>query len=478
MKLSEYAAYDAVGLMELVRRGEIAAGEPAQCAMRAIESMNPTLNFMSGAAQAVAHGDGPFAGLPMLFKESHGCVGQPAMQGSRLTAGLLATADTAFVARLKQAGIVALGATTAPEFGLFCTTESSLHGATRNPWHLEHSAGGSSGGSSAAVAAGVVPVASASDSGGSIRGPAHCTGTFGLKPSRARTPSDGRSDGGLFPFTQFHVTTRSVRDSAAFLDLLEAPTPASRYCVARPVRPYLQEVGADPGRLRIGILRESPLQTTLHDDCRTAVDVTAALCAALGHDVEEAAPAVDWTAMTQAFLAALLSMLPHAVEALETLTGRRSGVDTLEPMTLRALEFARSLRASDLHRADAVFQSARQAVGQYFQSYDVWITPSGVSPAPRLGQFDPAASNEDIGAYGLRTFADYAAFTPLLNVSGNPAASVPLHQGLDSGLPVGVQIVTRYGDEAMLLRLASQLEAARPWRHRHPPHSVFARPDA
>jgi amidase len=474
MKLDEYAAHDAVGLMALVQRGEVAANELQDCALRAIEALNPTLNFMSGPAQASAFGNGPFSGLPILLKESHGCAGQPAMQGSRLTADLRVQTDTEFVARLKRAGVAALGATTAPEFGLYCTTESSLHGATRNPWNLDHSVGGSSGGSSAAVAAGVVAVATSSDSGGSIRGPAHCTGTFGLKPSRARTPSDGRSDGGLFPFTQFHVTTRSVRDSAAFLDVLQAPTPASRYCVPRPARPYAQEIGADPGRLRIGVLRQSPLHTPLHADCLDAVDAAAKLCADLGHHVDEATPQIDWDTLVQAFLPALLSMLPHALEALEAQTGRRSSAETLERMTLNALEFARSLRIADLYRADAVFQSARQAVDRYFQDFDVWLTPSGVSPAPRIGQFDPAAGNEGIVDYGLRTFADYAAFTPLLNVTGNPAASIPLHHGTRSQLPVGVQIVTRLGDEASLLRLASQCEAARPWRQRRPVHAVFA----
>lgn len=477
MKLSEYAALDAIGMMELVARGETSPAELQECAMQAIAQMNPLLNFMSGPASVGAHSSGalPFAGLPFLFKESHGCAGQPMMQGSRLTAGLKAPADSEFVHRLKRAGVAPLGATAAPEFGLYCTTESSLHGATRNPWNPDHSAGGSSGGSSVAVAAGVVPAASSSDSGGSIRGPAHCTGTFGLKPTRARTPIDGRTDGGLFPFMQYHVTTRSVRDSAAFLDVLEGPTLGSRYSVARPARPFIQEVGADPGRLRIGILRSSPLATPLHADCRVAVDVAGKLCTDLGHVVEEASPKLDWTTLMQAFVSALVSVLPHGVAALESATGRKAGVDTLEPMTLRALDYARTVTVADLYRADAAFQIARQAVERFFQDFDAWITPAGVSPAPRIGEFDPAASNESFIEYGDRTLADYAAFTPLLNITGHPAASVPLHHGTTSGLPVGVQIVTRYGDEATLLRLASQWESAMPWSGRHPSHSIFDR---
>jgi amidase len=473
MKLNEYAAHDATGLMALVRRGEVTPAELQHCAVQAIARLNPALNFMSGPVAPQAHGDGPFAGLPFLFKESHGCAGQPLMQGSRLAAGLAAQVDTEFVGRLRRAGVAPLGATTAPEFGLYCTTESTLHGATRNPWDLDHSAGGSSGGSSVAVAAGVVPAASSSDSGGSIRGPAHCTGTFGLKPTRARVPIDGKNDGGLFPFIHYHVTTRSVRDSAAFLDVLEGPTPGSRYLLARPDRPFIWGVGADPGRLRIGVLRASPLSTPLHADCLAAVDVAARLCIDLGHAVEEASPRLDWTTLMEAFLAAMMPMLPSGVAALEAATGRVAGPGTLEPMTLRGLDFARSLGVPDLFRADAIFQEVRRAVDAYFQDFDAWITPAGVSPAPRIGAFDPAATDEPFLEYAHRTLADYAAFTPLPNVTGHPAASVPLHHGAASGLPVGVQIVTRHGDEATLLRLASQWEAALPWRLRHPLHSVF-----
>ena len=440
--------------------------------MKAIELLNPTLNFMSGPAAKGAHGPGPFAGLPFLFKESHGCTGQPLMQGSRLTAGLASPSDSEFVRRLKRAGVAPLGATTAPEFGIYCTTESALHGPTRNPWNLNHSAGGSSGGSSAAVAAGVVPVASSSDGGGSIRGPAHCTGTFGLKPSRGRTPNGGKGDGGLFPFGHFHVTTRSVRDSAAFLDLLEGPILGSRYSVPRPSRPFLDEVGAPPGKLRIGILRESPLASLVHPDCQAGLDSAARLCVELGHAVEEASPKLSWPALLDQFLPAWVAILPQGIASIEALTGRKAGPDTLEPMTLRALEYAKALTATDLFKADAVFQLARQALDQYFLEFDAWLMPTGVTPAPMLGAFDPSATDEDVLTYGMRTLAEYSVFTPLLNITGHPVASVPLFQG-ESGLPVGVQIVTRMGDEATLLRLASQWESAQPWALRTPSHSIF-----
>ncbi|MGB0219084.1 MAG: amidase [Sinimarinibacterium flocculans] len=437
--------------------------------MQAISQINPALNFMSGPIAAPTPlADGPFHGVPLLLKEGHGCAGQPLAQGSRLCSGLTAPADSEFVRRLKRSGVDILGSTTAPEFGIYNVTESSLHGATRNPWQLDHSPGGSSGGASAAVAARVVPVASSSDGGGSIRGPAHCTGTFGLKPSRARTPCGGKGDGGLLPFGHFHVTTRSVRDSAAFLDALHGAEPGARYHVPPPQRPFVDEVGAPTGALRIAVMRASPLSLPLHPQCRAAIDDAAALCAELGHEIEDAQPACDWEATMSAFLNAWICVLPHSLSAIERATGRRVGPDTLEPMTLKALEAASRLGIGDLFAADAVFQVARRSVDLFFEKYDVWLTPAGVTPAPRIGQFDPRRTDETMESFGRRSLDEYSAFTPLLNITGHPAASVPLHHGPD-GLPVGVQIITRMGDEATLLRLAAQWEQARPWAARRPP---------
>lgn len=472
MKLSEYVTYDATALAALLKRGEVTSQELRRCALEAIALTNPRLNFMSGAPSPAADlPEGPFRGVPILLKEGHGCVGQPLAQGSRLCAGLVAPVDSEFVRRLKRTGVDILGATTAPEFGIYNVTESSLHGVTRNPWNPAHSPGGSSGGASAAVAARVVPVASSSDGGGSIRGPAHCTGTFGLKPSRARTPCGGKGDGGLLPFGHFHVTTRSVRDSAAFLDALQGPEPGSRYHVPPPPRTFAEEVGAPSGRLRIAVTRVSPSPFPLHAECRAAVDAAAALCSELGHDVAEAQPDYDWAATMEAFRTAWICVLPHSLAAIERATGRKVGADTLEPMTLKILEAASRLTIGDLFAADAVFQTARRALDLFFAEYDAWITPAGVTPAPRIGQFDPRRADESMEDFGRRSLDEYSAFTPLLNITGHPAASVPLHQAAD-GLPVGVQIVTRLGDEATLLRLASQWESARPWAARVPPVSA------
>lgn len=473
MKLSEYAAHDAMGLAQLVERKEVTAKELEECALRAIAALNPQLNFMSGPAAPISKGtpSGPFYGVPTLLKEGHSCVGLPLAQGSRLTAGLKSPRDSEFVRRLKATGVNILGATTAPEFGIYNVTESKLHGATKNPWNLDHSPGGSSGGSSTAVAAGVVPVASSSDGGGSIRGPAHCTGTFGLKPSRARNPTSN-GDGGLFPFAHFHVTSRSVRDSAAFLDALHGPEPGSRYSVMAPSRSFLSEVGAPPGRLRIAVSLRSPSDTPLSSECSTAITEAARLCEQLGHFVEEAAPAYDWKKVMDAFIPAWICILPSALETLSKLTGRPLNTDTLETKTFEAYELAKKLTPADLFKADAAFQEARRAMDHFFSSYDAWIMPAGVSQAPTIGQFDPSACRAETNSdYGWRSLNDFSAFTPLQNITGHPAASVPLCHG-SNGLPIGVQIVTRMGDEPTLLRLASQWEHARPWIKRIPPHHV------
>lgn len=476
MKLSEYASYDAMGLMQLVSRGEITIHEITRCALAGIAKLNPVLNFMSGPAAPAAFIPGqPFSGLPLLVKEGCGCAGQPTVLGSRLGAGLVAAQDSEYMRRLKAVGVAPIGATTAPEFGAYCVTESALHGVTRNPWNLDHSPGGSSGGSSAAVSASVVPVATSSDGGGSIRGPAHCTGTFGLKPSRSRTPNGMPTDGGPFGLAHFHVTTRSVRDSAAFLDALQGPVMGSRYAVLPPRRAFLDEVGAPPGKLRIALTRSTSMSTPLHPDCLDAIDAAARLCEDLGHVVEEVSPMLDWRAFTDAMIMAWPMPVPRLISLMERATGRVAGPETLEPMTLRMRDYALGLSASDVFQADTVFQSARYAVDEFFTRFDAWIMPTGVSPAPRIGQFDPSQSDEGVSDYFRRALADYAYFTPLLNVTGHPAASVPLHHGV-SGLPVGVQVVTAMGDEATLLRLASQWEIARPWSGRRPAHSLLHEP--
>jgi amidase len=471
MRLDEYAAHDAIGLMELLRQRQVSAEELRRCAVDAIERLNPRLNFLAGEIHREAgwRAGGPFSGLPFLLKEAHGWAGGALIMGSRLSGGLKASQDSELIRRLKQAGVDILGETTAPEFGTAPVTESSRHGTTRNPWDLDRSPGGSSGGSSAAVAAGVVPVAQASDGGGSIRGPAHCCGLFGLKPSRWRTPEPIR---GLFNFGHFHVCTRTVRDSAAFLDAEQGHYPGAAARLQAPERPYLEEVTRTPGRLRIALTRRSPGSVAVSPACLAAVERAASLAESLGHQVEEDAPAIDWTLLLQSFVAAWFHAWPLRIAQISALSGLAPGPDTLDAMSLKYLEHARSITVDDLVTADARFQAARLALDTFFKRYDLWMTPAGVAQAPRIGQYDPRRGDEEALPFAMRVLHEWVMFTPLLNITGHPAASIPLHHA--DGLPAGVQLVGPMGDEATILRLAAQFEAADPWIRRRPPCSVFA----
>ncbi|MFO1393368.1 MAG: amidase family protein [Steroidobacteraceae bacterium] len=479
---SEYAAHDALGLMDLLRRGEVTAHELHACALAAIEALNPRLNFLVSRAEddaalalASLRPDAPFAGLPFLVKEGVGMKGQPAVLASRLAPDLLANTDGELVVRLRRAGVVILGSTTAPEFGNAPTTEPLLHGPVRNPWNPEHMAGGSSGGASAAVAAGVVPVAQSSDGGGSIRTPAHCCGVFGLKPTRGRTPQGPKSFGGIFGLGTPHVTTRSVRDCAAFLDELLGDEPGALYRIGRPARPFLGEVGAGPGRLRIAFSTTSPSGVPIDEDCRTATEDAARLCADLGHDVAEAAPPYDWERFRAAFVDVWCANFPHAVAALEAATGRKAGPDTLETANLATLAHGRALTMEQLGRsAMQLFQLARD-VEAFFQDWDVLVSPVNLTPAPRLGVIDANGTHQSMREWFDAAIGHFAAFVPIFNATGQPAMSVPLGMSRN-GLPVGVQFAARVGDEATLFRLAAQLESARPWHDRRPPlHAAYIR---
>lgn len=478
LKFSDYASRDALGLMELLRRREVSAKELHDTALTAIEALNPRLNFLvsraeadAAAALAALADQAPFSGLPFLVKEGVGMKGQPAAMASRLARDLRCDADVELVSRLRRAGVVILGSTTVPEFGSSPTTEPLLHGPARNPWNPEHSTGGSSGGASAAVAAGIVPVAQSSDGGGSIRTPAHCCGVVGLKPTRGRTPVGPNGYGGMFGMTTGHVTTRSVRDSAAFLDVLQGTEHGAVYRIGSPQRPYLQEAGTDPGRLRIAFSTTSPSGIPAHADCVLAVNEAAHLCGDLGHHVEEAAPAYDWETFQAAFRDMWATIPPFSVATLEAATGLKAGADTLESTNLLILEHGRRLSTEQIGRSAArLFQIARD-VEMFFELWDVLITPVSLTPAPRLGVIDANGPHQTTADWFDMAIGRFAAFTPIFNASGQPAMSLPLAMS-SQGLPIGVQFAARVGDEATLFRLAGQLEAARPWAQRKPPLHV------
>lgn len=476
MKLSEYQRYDALGLKGLLERREITARELCEAAMRAIEALDPSLNFLSAKAFDAVDGrlaeldlTAPFAGIPFLIKDGAGMKGLPMDYGSRLAQGLECEEDSELVRRLKGTGVVILGSTNIPEWANATTTESVLHGPVRNPWNLERSSGGSSGGASCAVAAGVVPVAQSSDGAGSIRIPAHCCGVFGLVPSRGRNPTGPASYGGTFGTFRQHVTTRSVRDSAAMLDHLHGPESGAVFRIAPPRRPFLEEVGADPGRLKIAFSTASPNGERVHAECVKAVEHAVQLCRELGHEVEEAAPAYDWSSFIEAFGDNWSLDYSYSIEQVRRKTGRPVGPQTLERSTLLTLQHSQSLNAERISAALAHLFAVSRQVESFFSRWDVWMSPVALTPAPMLGVIDSNSPDlSDYRAWIERMISAFACFSPLFNISGQPVVSVPLHHSND-GLPVGVQCAARVGEEATLIRLAAQFEQARPWAGRTPP---------
>ncbi|MBW2441457.1 MAG: amidase [Deltaproteobacteria bacterium] len=462
----DFAWMDATAQAELVRKKEVQPVELVEAAIARIERLNPTLNAvvtpMFDLAREAANEklpDGPFTGVPFLLKDLLGSyAGVRMTMGSKLLKDFVQDHDSELVVRLKRAGLVTVGRTNTPEFGILPTTEPELFGPCRNPWNTERTPGGSSGGSAAAVAAGMVPMAHGNDGGGSIRIPASCCGLFGLKPTRGRNPL-GPDFGDLMSgLVAEHALTRSVRDSAALLDATAGPDVGDPYWAPPPARPYLQEVGADPGCLRIAFTANSGLDVAVHADCVQAVQDAAKLCADLGHEVEEKALPLDGEMLKMAFnvlwsagLAAILKIVGAVREQ-------------VEPLSWAIKEMSDRFSAADYILAVQTLQGAGRAVARFFQDYDVVLTPTLAEPPLPLGSFDALP---DYPLYGYTRSASFACFTPLCNITGQPAMSVPLFWNAEN-LPVGVQFIGRFGDEATLFRLAAQLEEARPWGNRHP----------
>ena len=467
------AALDATAQAELVRRREATALELVEAAIARAEQVNPALNAvvapMYEQARAAAAGelpDTPLAGVPFLLKDLQAAhAGVPLTAGSRFLRDFAPDHDSALVTRLKRAGLIILGKTNTPEFGILPTTEPRLFGPTRNPWDVGRSAGGSSGGSAAAVAARLVPMAHANDGGGSIRIPASCCGLFGLKPTRGRNPL-GPHFGDVFSgLVAEHAVTISVRDSAALLDATSGPDAGDPYWAPPPARPFRQEVGADPGRLRIAFTAEAANGVPVQADCAAAARGAAALCAELGHTVEEAAPALDGERLSRAFITIYAAGNAWLLDSLALAVGRAPGPEDVEPLTWALAEMGRRQPAPAYLLAVQTVQIIARQVARFLQSYDLWLTPTLAELPPPLGNFD---SPPEEPLRGLRRAGQFTPFTPLANATGQPAMSVPLHWSTE-GLPVGAHFIGRFGDEATLLRLAAQLEAARPWAGRRPP---------
>ena len=472
MMLNEITQLDATAQAELVRRGEIAAAELVDGAIERIERLNPQLNavvtsmFEDARERASAGLTGPFAGVPYLVKDLIVEIeGVRFTEGSAFLRDNVSTYTSELVTRLRRAGLVILGKTNTPEFGMVPTCEPTLHGATRNPWDPGRSTSGSSGGSAAAVASGMVPMAHGNDAGGSLRFPASACGLFGLKPTRARNPLGPEYGDALCGWAVEHAITISVRDSAALLDATAGPDIGDPYPAPPPARPFGAEVGVDPGRLRIGYTARTPGGGLGHPDCVAAVEDAVALCAALGHDVVEAdLPGLDervGRAIGTMFDAATAWIVGYWVRRL----GREPEPGELEPLTNHYRVGGQRLSAPDLMLAVEDLQRFARTVARFLTGVDLWLTPTMSEPPTPLGEIT-AAPDDPLRAVrrGART-VEYPAV--VANITGNPAMSVPLWWNA-AGLPVGVHFLGRFGDEATLLRLAAQLEAARPWAGRTP----------
>ncbi|AKT39618.1 amidase [Chondromyces crocatus] len=474
MKLSEYTSHDGLGLADLVRRREVTPAELVDVATSAIDQTNPSLNAVirslrDQADQALAAGlaDGPFTGVPFLIKDlGLMSAGVPTGMGSRLFQGFIAPLDSELMVRYRRAGLVPLGKTSTPELGINVVTEPLAHGPTRNPWNTDRTPGGSSGGAAAAVAARMVPIAHGSDAGGSIRIPASCCGLFGFKPTRGRTPTgpmQGELLGGL---AIEHVLTRSVRDSAALLDVTAGADPGAPYDVPPPARPFLDEVNAPPSRLRIAFY-DTPLSgAPVSDDARQALQRTVALCQELGHELIPAPPPADWSMIASVFNL-IFANHAYVFDIMLPMFGLTAGPESVEATTLALRDAGRRMTGAHVFAALAARDQISRAVGQFFTQFDVLLSPTLAQPPLPVGTLDANDPRYD-GRSWLDACFEFAAFTPLANITGNPAMSVPLHTSAD-GLPIGVQFEARQGNEATLFRLAGQLEQAAPWAQRRPP---------
>jgi amidase len=468
----ELAVLDATEQAALVRKKELKPIDLVEAAIQRIDSINPRLNAVvtpmyeqALAAAASPLPEGPFTGVPFLLKDLLASyAGVRWTSGSAFLKDFVAPHDAEIVTRYKRAGLIVVGKTNTPEFGILPTTEPKLFGAARNPWDTSRTTGGSSGGSAAAVAAGLVPMGHANDGGGSIRIPASCCGLFGLKPTRGRNslaPDFGDMFTGL---VAEHAVTRSVRDSAALLDATSGAVPGDPYWAPPPARSFAEEPGVNPGRLRIAFATKATTGVPIQADCIEAVRDAARLCSDLGHDVVEAFPDINGEKLAQSFMTIWSAGCTWTIDGFAHVTGRIPGPEMFEPLTWTLYERGQNVRASDYLLALQWLQGVSREIARFMLGYDLLLTPTLGEPPVPLGAFD---STPEFALKGMIRAAQFVPFTPICNVTGQPAMSVPLFWNAD-GMPIGTHFIGRFGDEATLIRLASQLEHARPWANRWP----------
>jgi amidase len=464
--------HDALGLAALVRRRKVSPAELLDAALARAKALNPRFNFMAQwhedyARKAIAAGlpEGPFAGVPWLLKDLNTHIaGELSEGGSRFFQGHRAAVTSELVKRHERAGFVIFGKTTTPEFGLTGTTENKLTGDTRNPWNPRHIAGGSSGGAAVAVAAGIIPAAHATDGGGSIRIPASCCGLFGLKPSRGRVPMGPLRTEGWGGLSTHHAICRSVRDSAAILDVTHGVEPGSRYGAPAPAEGFLAQIGKAPGKLRIALMLAPISGSPVDPQCAAAARAAAQLCESLGHYVEEGAPVLDAAALGQASFA----LMGPTIAADVADRAKATGLDPaalLEPISFAFATYGKSFSGMDMARANVAMQVAAVTMAKFMQRFDIILSPTLAAPPLELGRIN-LSPDIDFGAWGQRT-AQFSPFAQIANWTGQPSMSVPLAMSAER-LPIGVMFTGRYGEEDLLLRLAAQLEKAKPWASRRP----------
>ncbi|PYB75470.1 amidase [Rhizobium wuzhouense] len=489
-----YADFDGLGLAGLIRRGEVSASEVLEAAISRIEAVNPALNavvrpLFERARSRVSSGvgDGPLAGIPFLVKDLLAQIdGVATGNGNRLWSHQAARGDSELVRRWETAGLVIAGKTNTPEFGLTPYTESSASGPAYNPWDLTRTPGGSSGGSAAAVASGMVPIASGGDGGGSIRIPASACGVFGMKPTRGRTPAGPFIGDAWSGFAIEHVLTRTVRDSAAVLDATHGPDIGSPHPLPVFVGSFLDAVSRSPARLKIAVSKTPMLGKAVSAEVVAAFDEATRLLADLGHEIVEAAPRVDREEFSMAFLTALAGELRADIE----FTAKTFGV-RIRPGDYDASSFGMGLlgdgfSAAELIAAHRYLKLSSRSVLGFFQNYDVLMTPVLSSLPVKIGALQPSAAEKALlkvlghvgGGWLLKKLGiaeqlaaqtfEFIPWTPVFNVTGQPAMSVPIGWS-EEGLPIGMQFVGRFADEETLFSLAGQLEQARPWKDRRPP---------
>ncbi len=488
----EYDSYDACGLAELIGNGEVSPFEVLEAAIDRIETLNPKLNAVitkmyDEAKNALQQGlpEGPFRGVPIMLKDIlQTYAGVRYTMGSKLMKDYVAPVDSEYVKRLKEAGVLIVGKTNVPEFGLMGTTEPEYFKPTRNPWDVERTPGGSSGGSAAAVASGMVPVATGNDGGGSIRIPASCCGLFGLKPSRGRTPNGPLNGEVWLGLVVEHVLTKSVRDSAAFLDITQGADVGAPYQIKPPEGRYLDAIKRLPKGLKIAFSYESPLGE-VHPACRNAVKKCAELLADLGHYPEECRPPLDFEELAESYVVAMFGEVKAMFLDLEQMLGKKVTANDVEISSWILAKIGEIVPMWKLNWAKRVWDRAARAMGLFHERYDVYMTPTMAYPPAKLGELLPSTMEKRllkvVDSLGLgrvvkvdeiiekvaKKQLSRMPFTQLANQTGQPAMSVPLYM-TKSGLPIGIHFMAAFGKEDLLLSLAAQLEEAKPWKDRKP----------